>query len=177
MALSLAAVRPPAALFREDQRFGWWIYALLAAMIGLEWSLLLGHGRALPGVAAARPMAGTGLGVAAGLGLPVLLLVGVLRMTTVVAPDAVRVWFGWIPTFRRAIPIASIKTVEAVHYRPLRDYAGWGIRHGRDGERVYNARGDRGVRLTLDDGSRILIGTQRPEELALAIQAALRPGV
>ena len=61
-------------------------------------------------------------------------------------------------------------------YRPVLDYGGWGIRRGRDGERVLNARGDRGVRLHHFDGSKILIGSQRAEELALAVEGALRPG-
>ena len=66
--------------------------------------------------------------------------------------------------------------LEVVSYRPLADYGGWGIRSGRDGERVLNARGNRGVRLDLADGSRLLIGSQRPEALALALERALRPG-
>jgi hypothetical protein len=177
VALSLAAIQPPSALFREEQRFGWWLYALLALMMGVEWTILMGHGHALPVIRAAHGVGGVGIGIAAGLGLPVILVIGVLRMTTVVALGEIRIWFGWVPTFRRALPIASVRRVEIVQYRPIRDYGGWGIRQGRDGERVYNARGNRGVRLTLDDGTRVLIGTQRPEDLALAIEGALRPGV
>ena len=125
-----------------------------------------------------RPLvAGLGLGIAVGFGLPLLLVVGVLRMTTEVTPTDVRVWFGWVPTYRRVVPIAAIRRVEVVSYRPIPDYGGWGIRPGRDGERVLNARGNRGVRLDLTDGSRLLIGSQRPEELALAIEGALRPGI
>jgi hypothetical protein len=42
---------------------------------------------------------------------------------------------------------------------------------------VLNARGDRGVRIELADGSRLLVGSQRPEDLALALERAmLRPG-
>ncbi|WP_435016830.1 hypothetical protein TA3x_004411 [Tundrisphaera sp. TA3] len=177
MALSLAAVQPPAAMFREDQRFGWWLYALLALMMGIEWSMLMGHGQALLGIADAKTAAGTALGIAVGLGMPILLLVGVLRMTTVVALGEVRVWFGWIPTYRRSIPIASIRGVHVVQYRPMRDYGGWGIRQGRDGERVLNARGNRGVRLILEDQTQILIGSQRPEELARAIESIRHPGL
>ena len=62
-------------------------------------------------------------------------------------------------------------------YRPLADYGGWGVRTGRDGERVLNARGNRGVRLDLSDGTRLLVGSQRPEALAVAIERAIRPGV
>ncbi len=73
--------------------------------------------------------------------------------------------------------MASIVRIEVVSYRPLMDYGGWGIRVGRDGERVLNARGNRGVRIELTDGTRLLIGSQRPEALAVAIERTLlRPG-
>ena len=49
-------------------------------------------------------------------------------------------------------------------YSPLAEYGGWGIKWGRSGLAL-NARGDRGVRLTLTDGRRVLVGSQRPEEL------------
>jgi hypothetical protein len=40
---------------------------------------------------------------------------------------------------------------------------------------VLSARGDRGVRLLLTDGTRLLIGSQQPEELAAALTRAMRP--
>jgi len=177
VSLSVAAIQPPAAIYREEQRFGWWLYALLALMMAVAWSMLLGQ---RPG--GANPGAGPHgqifvASIAAGVVLPVLLVVGVLRMTTIVTPTEVHVWFGFVPTYRRAFAIGSIARVEVVQYRPILDYGGWGIRITRDGERVLNARGDRGVRLHLADGSKILIGSQRAEELALAVEGALRPGL
>ncbi len=176
MSLSVVAIQPPAAIYREEQRFGWWVYGLLAVLMALAWALFEGRGPIV-----APPVGQHGhrvvVGVAAGLLLsPVVILVGLLRMTTVVLPTEVRVWFGFIPTYRRSIAIGSVRRVEIVQYRPIVDYGGWGIRFGRDGERVLNARGDRGVRLHLIDGSKLLIGSQRPEELALAVEGALRPG-
>jgi hypothetical protein len=53
----------------------------------------------------------------------------------------------------------------------LRDYGGWGIRKGRSGW-AYNVSGDRGVRLTYTDGETLLIGSQRADELAKAIEVA-----
>jgi hypothetical protein len=35
---------------------------------------------------------------------------------------------------------------------------------------AYNVSGDRGVELTLRDGRRVMLGSQRPEELAQAIE-------
>ena len=33
--MSIAAIQPPAAIYREEQFFAWWLYALLAAMVGI----------------------------------------------------------------------------------------------------------------------------------------------
>jgi hypothetical protein len=41
----------------------------------------------------------------------------------------------------------------------------------------YQKQGNRGVRLDLSDGTRLLIGSQRPEALAVALEHAMRPGV
>ena len=167
------AIQPPTTVYREDQNFAAWVYVLLALMATTSALAFLAVG---PNSA---PNGGRASGLVVfllvGLVLPSVLVVGVLRMTTEVTPVSCRVWFGWIPTYRHSVPLSSITSVEVVTYRPLADCGGWGIRRGRDGERVLNARGDRGVRLTLSDGSRLLIGSQRPEELARALEQALRP--
>ena len=178
MSVSLVtALRPPAAIYREEQNFGWWVYALLAVMVALGCAGLGRDHPARPNPVPAHRGGGVEvpLALAVGLTLPAVLVVGVLRMTTEVTPSEVRVWYGWLPTYRRAVPVGGIVRADVVRYRPVRDCWGWGVRKGLDGEIVLNARGDRGVRLTLADGSRLLIGSQRPEELAAAIWRAIRP--
>ena len=61
-----------------------------------------------------------------------------------------------------------------VRYRALREHGFWGVRTTRDGERVLTARGDQAVRLFLSDGSRILIGTQRADDLAATIKSEMK---
>ncbi len=177
MSVSSTTLRPPSAIYREEQNFAWWIYVLLIVMAVVGVGSFLG---ADPPEAARSP-GGWGLEVplvlAIALVLPSVLILGVLHMTTQVTPTQCQVWLGWIPTYRTAVPLATIVSIEIVEYRPIADYGGWGIRRGRDGERVLNARGNRGVRLTLSDGARLLIGSQKPENLALAIDQARRAAV
>jgi hypothetical protein len=176
--VAVASFQPAAVVYREEQNFDWRVYALVLlaevlVSLTLLWLHQKGHNLLDGG---SLPELGLSLGALTGLGAPLLVFVGLLRMTTEVTPTDVRVWFGWIPTYRRFVAIGTIQKIEVVSYRPLADYGGWGIRSGRDGERVLNARGNRGVRLHLSDGTRLLIGSQRPEALAVAIERALLPG-
>jgi hypothetical protein len=177
---TVATMRPAATVFREEQYFDWWVYALIAALELVAGYCLVWWTRHWGSVAALQAHKWSfefSLGLLVTLALPLLLAVCLLQMTTEVTPTEVRVWFGWVPIYRRVVPITSIRRYHVVQYRPIADYGGWGIRAGRDGERVLNARGDRGVRLELADGSRLLIGSQRPEELAETIERAQQPDV
>ena len=101
------------------------------------------------------------------------ILAGVLmmRQSTSVTPEAVNVRFGCL--YRTRIPITELKQAEAVEYRPVAEYGGWGIR-GFGKKRALNSRGNRGVILTKADGSTLLIGSQKPREL---LEALARAGV
>jgi hypothetical protein len=176
VSVSVAAIHPPATIYREEQNFGWWLYALMALMVLVGGFFAFGPPRLVDNAAPANARGfAFPIGLSIGLFVPPILVVGVLRMTTEVTLGTVDLWFGWVATYRKTIEISRITRLEVIQYRPLRDYGGWGIRWGRDGERVFNARGDRGVRLYFADGSRVLIGSQRPESLALAIEQAMRP--
>jgi hypothetical protein len=101
--------------------------------------------------------------------LLVLLSVITLRQVTRVEPGAVTVRYGFL--YRTSIPTSDIRMAEAVQYRPVRDYGGWGIR-GMGSRRALNTRGNRGVLLTRNDGSTLLIGSQRPRDLLAALANA-----
>jgi hypothetical protein len=152
-------------VFREEQYFDWRVYAsigVLEILVGLA----LFHGRAV------RPE--FVLALIGALVLVMILAVFLLHMTTEVIPSHLQVWFGWAPTYRRTVPLGTIRGIDVVTYRPLADYGFWGPWPGRDGTRALTARGNRAVRLELTDGSKLLIGSQRPEALAMALERALR---
>ncbi len=70
----------------------------------------------------------------------------------------------------KRVDLTSMIDSAAVTYHPIRDYGGWGIRSGRTGK-AYNMRGTRGVRLIFRKGKPLLIGSQRADDLALAIMS------
>jgi hypothetical protein len=177
---TVATMRPAATVFREEQYFDWRVYALILGIELLAGYVLVWATRNWGPVAALlahRWSLEFAFGLVVTLALPLLMAFCLLQMTTEVTPSELRVWFGWVPIYRRAVAITSIRTFRVVQYRPILDYGGWGIRTGPNGERVFNARGNRGVWLELSDGSRILVGSQRPEELAETIERAQRPDI
>ena len=173
---SVATIRPAATLFHEEQYFDWRVYSLLGAVeIAAGVCLLWWAYRAEPAALLARAWElEFAFGVGAGLGLPLLLTVFALHMTTEATEDVLTVWYGWLPIYRRSVVIADLQSCKVVEYRPIADHCGWGVRSGRDGERILTAHGDRGVRLVFPDGGKLLIGSQRPEELAQVLTRSLR---
>ena len=103
--------------------------------------------------------------------LAILAAVATMRQSTRVTNDAVTVRFGVF--YRTQVPVAEIRQAEAVEYRPIAEYGGWGIR-GFGKKRALNARGNRGVLLTRMDGSTLMIGSQEPRRL---LEALARAGV
>jgi hypothetical protein len=56
---------------------------------------------------------------------------------------------------------------------PLREYAGFGVRISFSGKGVgYVMNGNKGVQIELDNGKRLFVGSEHPEELASAVAVA-----
>lgn len=91
-----------------------------------------------------------------------------LHLITEVRDEGVYIRF--FPLWGKLIPYRSIQSCTARTYKPLSEYGGWGIKYGRSGW-AYNIIGNRGVQLVLDDGKRILIGSQRTDDLIQAIKS------
>ena len=147
--------------FHEEQRFRqWWLWTLLLAA-------------ALPVVLVVL-IRGPVLSVM--IGPLVLLAVGALlafaRLVVDVDREAITVAFHFLWPKRR-IRISEVRKAEATKYSPLLDYGGYGVRLGFRGWAL-NVSGDEGVLVETNDGSRLMIGSQRPKELEAAIERAKR---
>ncbi len=149
-------------LYRE--RSGWplWLNLLLAGgvMGSLLAPVLLGQGTPEP-MAWAFALALVGL---------IYLLLG--GLTVVLEPDQLRVGLGSGRPFGTTIALQDIEELESVEYRPLRDFGGWGFRGTRD-RRIWSARGNEAVRLTLRDGRVVYIGSDQPRTLENRIRGAM----
>lgn len=160
-------------LFREEQRFRdiWWVMLLVFGIAAIQWYSFFQQ------IVFNQPFGNNPasdslliiIWLLFGIGLPVFFLI--LRLVVEVHPEAVVIKFR--PLLTRAIPLAEIDGVEVIDYRPLGEFGGWGIR-GWGRRMAYNVRGSRGVELTLIDGRKVVLGSQRPEEMAGVIQALRR---
>ena len=160
-------------LFREEQRFRQpWVWAcvfvpMILTAAGILWQFWSGRppgSGPLPTASLVR----IELALAA-----VAVWVYQMRLVTEVRAAELSLHFRWLWR-RRRIPVAEIRRHNVVAYNPVREYGGWGIRYGAAGDMAYNVSGDRGVRLELTNGDHLLVGSQRPEELARALDVALR---
>ena len=162
--------RPP-PLFTESQRFRQpliWIPLLAGTAFALV--------QAAQGVRSGDPSTLDGLlvgGVAFGL---VLTFVWWLRLDTRVDEEGLLVRFAPLHRRGRWIPWAEVERAWIRTYRPIREFGGWGIRFGRGG-RAYTVRGTTGLQLILRDGSRILVGTNRPSPLRVVLSGLTGRGI
>ncbi len=91
-----------------------------------------------------------------------------VRLVTEVLPGEVVIRLRGIWKTRR-IQVSSIQSAAEIQYDPAADFGGYGIRSGRGGL-AYIAHGDRAVELALEDGGKLFIGSQHPDELAARIR-------
>jgi hypothetical protein len=62
------------------------------------------------------------------------------------------------------IPLENISSAEVINYDAIRDFGGYGIRTTRQGK-AYIPAGNQGVRLSLSNGSKLVIGSRRAKAL------------
>ena len=98
-----------------------------------------------------------------------ILLILLAALTIEVKHDALYVQFYPIHLSPRKILYETITGYRVITYRPIRDYGGWGLKCGPKGK-AYNVSGNRGVELEFSDGKKLMLGSQRPEELASALE-------
>jgi len=138
----------------QHTQVGWWIFVLAVPSTVVAAALALRDS-----------VAG---GVIVGV-LATFILFSPFSLTTAVSDDDVQVWFG-IGLIRRRITLDRITSARPVGNNWI---FGWGVRWIPGGW-LWNVSGLDAVELALVNGRRFRIGTDEPEQLAAAIQGALR---
>jgi hypothetical protein len=153
-----------AILFSERQRFRQiWIWLFLLVLDGYLLFKLFKH------PTHSQPFNKDFL-VPAIVVLVVTVLFSVLRLDTQIREDGVYVRFFPVRLHFRKYPWEDIEKIFIRKYSPLIEYGGWGIRFSLSGKgRALNISGNKGIQLVFSNQARLLIGTNKPEEAALAL--------
>ena len=157
--------------FKEIQTVkSWWIWGLVLILVvvflfGMIQQLIFkkpwGN----------NPMSDAGLlivGLIVVIGLP--LFVSLIRLETIVHNQGVDYRYSPFHLRYQRLPKDRLVSYQIIHYRPLRDYGGWGIRYGKYGK-AYTLSGDIGVQLVTIDQKKILLGTYKPENMKKALDS------
>jgi hypothetical protein len=121
-----------------------------------------------------KPMSDLGLLVTALLIFVVLIISSFLLFNSklVVEVTNENLHFTFWPYFRKSISYSKsdIEKYEIREYKPIKEYGGWGMKQGKKGVgKAYNVGGNIGLQLYLQDGKKVLIGTQRGDAFLRAI--------
>lgn len=103
---------------------------------------------------------------------PMALVVGA-KLETQVRRDGLYVRFFPVHIRFKEFGRYDIEKYYARDYKPIMEYGGWGIRYGAGGK-AYNMSGNKSVQLILKNGKKLLIGSQKPEELVKAMDSAFK---
>jgi len=152
------------ATFEEKQTFKqiwlWCILILLCAipLYGMYKQLYLNE------AFGDQPMSDGGLIALSLFCIALAVFIGVIRLETVI--DSVGIRMTFYPFIKKTITWDEIESLAVKKYGFV---GGWGIRLGTKYGTVYNIKGDIGLAIKLKDGKKLLIGTQKEDELEKVI--------
>ena len=93
-----------------------------------------------------------------------LLLIYSIKLETKITEQGVYVRMFPLGFSFKFYPFSNMLAYYVRKYHPVREYGGWGYK-GRHNNRSLSIRGDRGLQLEFPNGNKLLIGTQRHQEL------------
>ena len=109
-----------------------------------------------------------------GITIGLIILMYSLTLRTKISKDAVEITFRPFINRPKLFFWNDIEKAFVRKYKPVWEYGGWGIRirwHGR----AYNTSGNMGLQLIMKSGKKILIGTQKVDELKEYLQKYIYP--
>ena len=158
-------------LFTERQRFKqWWLWLILLGTNGL---FLFGVYKQVIGGQqfGNKPMSNTGLLISTGLTILLTLLFVSFRLDTQIRKDGIYVRFFPVHIRFKYYAWDTLTKFYIRQYGAISEYGGWGIRLGLFGKgTAYNVSGDKGLQLEFKSNKKLLIGTNKADELANTLE-------
>jgi|SRR3954447_2251190 hypothetical protein len=107
----------------------------------------------------------------AGLTILLTILFINFRLETQIKKDGVYVRFFPFHLSFRHYNWDKVSKSFVRQYNPIGEYGGWGLRLGLFGKgKALSVSGDKGLQLEFTDNKKLLIGTNKPEELTEALK-------
>ena len=151
-------------IFSEKQKFNHkWLWIILFFLAIIPISLLV-FGKDFKLVAS-----GDYIGVTVML-LPIILIY-LAELRVEVSEDGLKYQFFPFHIKVYEIRFADIDSFKELIYSPLKDYGGWGMKYSFSGT-AYNVSGNKGVKIFLKNGKKVLFGTQKPHKFFEALNKA-----
>jgi hypothetical protein len=152
-------------VFKEVQHFRqWWVWAILVVTL-LAMCAVGVSGYLKGGVNEGELMA---MGIGAGLLFILMIYFWILRLHTDVNETGIRVKFAPFPMAEKQFDWSAMNKCYIRQYSPIGEYGGWGLK-GTSKNRAYNISGNEGLQIVFNDGRKVLIGTQKSEELTAVL--------
>lgn len=153
-------------LFTERQKFKqWWLGIILLPINGLFLFAVFQQviSRQQFGT---KPISDVGLLLAAGLTTLMSVLLLNIRLDTKIENDGIYLRFLPFHLSFRHYTWSLISKSFVRQYNPIGEYGGWGLRFGLFGKgKAFCVSGNKGLQLEFSDNKRLLIGTNKPDEL------------
>ncbi|HYD22898.1 MAG TPA: hypothetical protein VEB40_15550 [Flavipsychrobacter sp.] len=105
--------------------------------------------------------------LAVAIGIPPLIIGFLTQIKLSTRVDSSGVSFRFFPIQLKETTIFwdEIEKVDVRTYKPIREFGGWGWRHSFKNGRAFNVSGNWGLQLVLKTGKKVLVGTQKADEL------------
>ena len=157
-------------LFSEKQKFRqWWLWLIL---LGVNLLFLFGVFQQVIGGQkfGDKPMSDTVLMMATIFTIILTLLFTSFRLETIIKNDGIYVRFFPLHLKFKHYNWEKLTKSYVRKYSAISEYGGWGLRFGIFGKgTAYNVSGNEGLQLKFIDNKKLLIGTNKPDELTEAL--------
>ena len=146
--------------FKEEQKFTqWWVWLILIGIALIPVYRI--YKQNFQGeVSGDKPMSNLGLIAFVIFMLLFLLLFLLFKLTTEINTKEIKIQF--FPLVNKVVEWKDVKSAQVLNYGFV---GGWGIRLFTKYGTVYNIKGNKGLALELKNGKKLLVGTQKMEEL------------
>ena len=152
-------------LFEEKQSFRqWWLWFILLGVSGFYFYCILSNGRTISDLLSNPVIIFTSI-----LVMILLLCFLIYRLETQVRTDGIYIRFFPFTLKFKKYPFEEISKAYIRQYNAIMEFGGWGYRIGWK-KKAFNVSGNQGLQLEFNDDNKLLIGTQKPDELAAVIE-------